>query len=52
MSFNTIYPLPKEYNTQSEKVRNTSADLDDTNQALVNTTVSVVKESNSDMVDK
>ena len=52
MSPNTIFPLPKESNTPSEKVRETSGYLDDTKQVLVNTTYMVVKESNTDMVDK
>ena len=49
MSPNNIYPLPKESDTQSESVRKTSGDLDDTKQALVNTTDTVVKEGNTDM---
>ena len=52
MSSNISDPLPKEYYTPSEKVRKTSGDLDDTKQALVTTTDMVVKEGNTDMVDK
>ena len=52
MSSNTICPFPKLYDTPSEKVRKTSGDLDDTKQALVTTTTTVVKKGNTDMVDK
>ena len=52
MSSNTILPLPKEYDTPSEKVRKTSGDLDDTKEALVNNTDTVVKEGNLDRVEK
>ena len=52
MSPNTICPLPKESDTTSEKVRKTSGDLDDTKQALVNTTDRVFKEGNTYMVEK
>ena len=52
MSYNTICPLPKEYDTPSEKVRKTSGNLDDTKQALVTTTDTVVKEGNTEIFDK
>ena len=52
MLFNTIFPLPKESDTPSEKVIKTIGDLDDTKKALVNTTYTVFKEGNTDMVDK
>ena len=52
MSPNTIYPLPKEADTTSKRVRKTSGYLDDTKQALVTTTHAVIKEGNTDMVDK
>ena len=52
MSSNTIFTLPKESDTPSERVRKTSGDLDDTKHALVTTTDTVVKEGNTDMVDK
>ena len=52
MSLNTIYPLPKESDTTSEKARKTSGDLDDNRQALVTTTDAIFKEGNNDMVDK
>ena len=52
MSPNTIYPLHKEYDTPSEKIRKTSGYLDGTKQALVNTTDTVFKEVNTDMVNK
>ena len=52
MSSNTIGPLPKESDNTSEKVRRTSGDLYDTKNALVATTDTVVKEGNTDTVDK
>ena len=52
MWFNTIGLLPKKSDTPSEKVRKTIGDLDDTKKALVTTTDMVVKEGNTDMVDK
>ena len=52
MSSNTICPLPKESDTPSEKVRKKGGDLDDTKNLLVTTTDTVVKECNSDMVEK
>ena len=52
MSTNTIFPLLKESDTPSEKVRKTSGDRDNTKQALVTNTYTVVKEGNTDMVDK
>ena len=52
MSPNTIFPLPKESDNPSEKVRKTSWDFDDTKKALVATTDTVVKEGNTDMVKK
>ena len=48
---NTICLLPKESDNPSEKVRK-SWDLDDTKQALFNTNDAVVKEGNTDMVEK
>ena len=52
MSYNTICPLPKEYDTPSEKVRETSGGLDDTKHALVTNIDTVVKEGNNDMIEK
>ena len=52
MSPNTIFPLPKESDIPSEKVRNKSGYLDDTKQALVTTTDTVVKEGNTEIFDK
>ena len=52
MPSNTIVPLPKEYDNPSERVRKTSEDLDDTKKSLVITTDTVVKEGNTDTVDK
>ena len=52
MSSNTICPLLKESDNPSERVRKTSGDLDDTKHALVTTTDTVVKEGNTDTVDK
>ena len=52
MSSNTIWPLPKESDTPSEKVIKTGGDLGDTNQSLVTTNYTVVKEGDTDMVDK
>ena len=52
MSSNISDPLPKKSDNPSEKVRKTSGDLDDTEKALVPTTDTVVKEVNTDMVDK
>ena len=52
MSSNNISPLPKEYDTPSEKVRKTSGYLDDTKQVLVNNTDTFVKKGNTDMVNK
>ena len=52
MSLNTIFPLPKESDTPSEKVRKIGGDLDDTKHALVTTTHTVVKEGNAEMVDR
>ena len=49
---NTISPLRKESDTPSEKVRKTNQDFDDTKQALVTTTDTVVKKENTDMFDK
>ena len=44
--------MPKESDTQIEKVRKTSGYLDDTKQELVTITDVVVKEVNTYMVDK
>ena len=52
VSSNISDPLPKKSDNPSEKVRKTSGDLDDTKKALVTTTYTVVKEGNTDMVDK
>ena len=52
MSSNISDPLPKIYDTPSEKFRKTSGDLDDTKKALVFTTDTIVKEGNTGMVDK
>ena len=52
MSSNTICPLHKESDTSSEKVRKTSWYLDDTKQAFVTNNDKVVKEGNTDIVDK
>ena len=52
MPYNTIDPLPKEYDNTSEKVIKTSWDLDDTKKSLVTTTDTVAKEGNTDMFDK
>ena len=52
MSSNISDPLPKRYDNPSEKVIKTSWDLDDTKQALVFTTNTVVKEGNTYMLDK
>ena len=52
MSSNISDPLPKKYDNTSEKVRKKSGDLNETEKALVTTTETVVKEGNTDMVDK
>ena len=52
VSSNTIGPFTNEYDTPSEKVIKTCGYLDDTKQALVTTTATVVKEGNTDMLDK
>ena len=52
MTSNTICSLPKESDTPSEKVRKSSEDLDDTKHSLFNTTNKVVKEGNTDKVEK
>ena len=52
ISSNIIGPLPKESDNPSEKVIKTSGDLDYTKQALFFTTDTVVKEGNTDIVDK
>ena len=52
MSPNTIFPLPKESDTPSEKVRKKSGYLDDTKEALVTTTDTVFREGTTDIVDK
>ena len=52
MSSNIIVTLPKEYDNTSEKVIKTSVYLDDTKKTLVFTTDTVVKEGNTDSVDK
>ena len=52
MSYNIIWPLTKEYDDPSEKVRKISWYWDDTNKGLVTTTDKTVKDGNTDMVDK
>ena len=52
MSSNTIFPLPKESDTPSEKVIKTGEDFDYSKHTLVTTTAMVAKEGNTDMVDK
>ena len=52
MSSNISNPLPKESDNPSEKVRNKSGDLYDTEKALITTTDTVVKEGNTDMIYK
>ena len=52
MSSNIIGPLPKESGNPSENVRKKGGHLDDTKKALVNTTDTVVKGGNTDMVEK
>ena len=52
MSPNTIFSLPKESDTPSEKVRKTSGDLDGIKQSLVTTTDMFFKQGNTYMVDK
>ena len=52
MSSNISDPLPNKYHNPSEKFRKTSGYLDNTKKALVDTTDKVVKEGNTDMVDK
>ena len=52
MSPNTICPLPKESDNSSEKVIKISGYWDDTKQSLVTTTDMVVKEGNTNIVDK
>ena len=52
VSFNIIEALPKEYDNTSEKVIKRSGDLDDTKKTLVFTTDTVVKEKNTDMVER
>ena len=52
MSSNISESLPKKYDNPSEKVIKTSGDLDYSEKSLVTTTDMVVKEGNTDMVDK
>ena len=52
MSSNVIGTLPKKSDNPSEKVIKTSGYLDDTKKELFFTTYTVVKEGNTDMVDK
>ena len=44
--------MPTKFGNPSERVRKTSGDLDDTEKALVTTTKMVVKEGNTDMLEK
>ena len=52
MSSNIIEPLPKKSDKPSEKVIETSGNLDETKKALVTTTETVVKEGSTDIVEK
>ena len=52
MSSNISDPFPKKYDNPSEKVRNKSGDLDESEKAFVATTDTVAKEGNTDMVEK
>ena len=52
MYYNISDLLPKKSENPSEKVRNTSGDWDETKKALVTTTDTIVKEGNTDTVDK
>ena len=52
MSSNISDPLPKKSDNPSEKFRKTSGDLDNTEKELVTTTDTVVKEGNTDMVNR
>ena len=52
MSYNIIGQLPKESDNTIEKFRKLNGDLDDTKKELVTTTDTVVKEGNTEMVDK
>ena len=52
MSSNIIVPLPNESDNPSEKVIKTGGGLDDTKNTLVTTIDTVVKEGNTDMVEK
>ena len=44
--------MHKKYDNPSERVRKTSGDLDNIKKALVTNTDTVVKEGNTDMLDK
>ena len=52
MSYNIIGPLPKKYNTPSEKVRKASGYLDDIKKSLVTTIDTVDKEGTNDTIEK
>ena len=52
MSYNISDPLLKKSDNPSEKVRKTSGDLYDIKKALFFTTDTVVKEGNTEIVDK
>ena len=52
MPSNISDPLPRKYDNPSERVRKISGELDDTKKALVFTTDMVVKEKNTEMLDK
>ena len=52
MLSNISDPFTKKSENPSEKVRKINGDLDDTEKALVTTTDTVVKEVNTDTVDK
>ena len=52
ISSNISDQLPKKSDNPSEKVRKTSGDLDDTKNKLVTTTDTVIKEGNTDILDK
>ena len=52
MYSNISYPLPNKYDNPSEKVRETSGNLDKTEKELVTTIKTFVKEGNTDMLKK
>ena len=52
MFSNISDPLPKKFDNPNEKSRNKSGDLDETKKEFFTTTDTVVRESNTGMVDK